>query len=96
MYNVKAGLLMGKHQPPPPNIGKYEKSRIYKITCPTCNMKYTGQTGRSFNTRFRERLRDFKYGYGISRFAQHLPENGHSIGPMEEIITPCISPIKDD
>jgi hypothetical protein len=49
-------------------------------------MKYTGQTGRSFNTRFQEHLRDFKHGNGKSRFAQHLLENGHAIGPIEEIM----------
>jgi hypothetical protein len=49
-------------------------------------MKYTGQTGRSFNARFREHLREFKNGYGKSRFAQHLLENRHDIGPMNDII----------
>jgi sRNA-binding regulator protein Hfq len=49
-------------------------------------MKYTGQTGRSFNARFREHLRDFKNGYGKSRFAQHLLENRHAIGPMNDIM----------
>ena len=49
-------------------------------------MKYTGQRGGSFNTRFREHLRDFKNGYGKSRFAQHLLENKHAIGPMSGIM----------
>jgi hypothetical protein len=49
-------------------------------------MKYMGQTGRSFYTRFQEHLRDFKYANGKSTFAQHLLENRHSIGPMEEIM----------
>jgi hypothetical protein len=40
---------------------------------------------RSFNTQFREHLRVFKYGYGKSIFAQHLLENGHAIGPMQDI-----------
>jgi len=49
-------------------------------------MKYTGQTGRSFNTRFRKHLRDFKNGYGESSFAQHLVENRHAFGPMNDIM----------
>jgi hypothetical protein len=49
-------------------------------------MKYMGQTGRSFSTRFQEHLRDFKHGNGKSRFAWHLLENGHAISPMEEIM----------
>ena len=76
---------MGKHSHHPQQ-SKYEKSEIYQITCPTYNMKYTGQTGRSFNTLFREHPRDFKNGYSKSRFAQHLLENRHAIGPMNEIM----------
>jgi hypothetical protein len=45
-----------------------------------------GQTGRLFCTRFQEQLRDFKYADGKSTFPQHLLENRHAIGPMEEIM----------
>jgi hypothetical protein len=31
---------------------KYEKCGIYELTCPSCNMKYVGQTGRPFKVRF--------------------------------------------
>jgi len=54
---------------------KYEKCGIYQITCPTCNMRYIGKTGRPFKVRFREHLHDFKYRNGKSRFAQHLIDN---------------------
>jgi len=47
-------------------------------------MKYTGQTGRSFRTRFQEHLRDFRYDNGKSIFALQLLGNGHDIGPMED------------
>jgi hypothetical protein len=49
-------------------------------------MKYMGQTERSSNTCFQEHFRDFKYRNTKSTFAQHLLENGHTIGPMEEIM----------
>ena len=49
-------------------------------------MKYMGQTSRSFNTCFKEHLRDFRNGYGKSRFAQHLLENRHAISPMKDIM----------
>ena len=49
-------------------------------------MKYIGQTGRPFLKRFQENLRNFKYGNGKSRFAQHLLDNKHAIGPMEDIM----------
>jgi len=64
---------------------KYEKSGIYQLSCPTCNRKYIGQTGRSFHVRFREHQHDYKYICRKSRFA-HLLDEGHTFGPMENII----------
>ena len=46
-----------------------------------------GQTDRSFRTRYREHIRDFKYNSGNSKYAQHLIENGHSFGPINESVT---------
>ena len=45
----------------------------------------TGQTGKPFKTRFQEHVRVFKYNRK-SAFAQHLLDNGHSIGMMEDIM----------
>jgi hypothetical protein len=49
-------------------------------------MKYTGQTERSFRTRFQEHLQNFKQSNGKSSFAQHLLENAHAIGTIEDIM----------
>ena len=49
-------------------------------------MTYTGQTGRSFKTRFKEHMRDFKHNNKKSKFAQHLLEEGHAIGNMDDIM----------
>jgi hypothetical protein len=49
-------------------------------------MKYIGQTGRSFRTRFKEHFRDFKHNIEKSKFAQHLLNSGHSMGPIENIM----------
>ena len=48
-------------------------------------MKYTGQTGRPFKVRFQEHVWDFKYN-NRSKFAQHLIDNKHAIGKMEDIM----------
>ena len=48
-------------------------------------MRYIGQTGRPFRTRYQEQLRDFKYNYK-SKFAQHLLEKQHAIDKMENIM----------
>jgi hypothetical protein len=49
-------------------------------------MKYIGQTGGTFKIRFAEHFRDYKYNSNISKFAQHLLENKHSIGPIDDIM----------
>jgi len=49
-------------------------------------MKYTGQTGRPFKVIFQEHVRYFKYNNNISKFAQHLVDNKHAIGKMEDIM----------
>jgi hypothetical protein len=49
-------------------------------------MKYTRQTWRSFKIRSQEHLRNFKYVSGKSRFAQHPIDNGHAMGPLQDIM----------
>jgi hypothetical protein len=49
-------------------------------------MKHIGQTESPFKVRLLEHLRDFKYENKKSKFAQHLLENRHSIGPIEGIM----------
>jgi len=49
-------------------------------------MKYTGQTGRPFKVRFQGYVRDFKYNNNRSKFAQHLIDDKHAIGKMEDIM----------
>ena len=65
---------------------KYHRSGLYQLTCPECEMKYTGQTGRPFKVRFQEHVRDFKYNNNRSKFAQHLKDNKHAIDKMEDIM----------
>ena len=65
---------------------KYDQSGLYQLTCPDCKMKYTGQTGRPFRVRFQEHTQDFKYNNSKSKFMQHLIDNKHAIGNMEDII----------
>jgi len=37
-------------------------------------------------SRFREHVRDFKYNNNRSKFTQHLIDNKHAIGKMEDIM----------
>jgi hypothetical protein len=36
-----------------PRTDKYSKSGIYELICLDCRLKYIGQTGRTFNTRYK-------------------------------------------
>jgi hypothetical protein len=65
---------------------QFNNSGVYRLTCPDCGTKYVGQTGRPFHVRFQEHFRDFKYNNNKSKFATHLLENNHSIGPINDIM----------
>jgi hypothetical protein len=47
---------------------------------------HVGQTGRPFRIRFREHYNDYKYANNRSKFAQHIIDEGHSFGPMNDIM----------
>ena len=47
-------------------------------------MKNVGQTGRPFRVRFEGHFLDYKYANIESKFVQHLPENSHSFGPIDD------------
>jgi hypothetical protein len=65
---------------------QYERSGVYCLTCPDCHMKYVGQTDSSFHRRHKEHFHDFKYNIRKSRFAIHLLDNKHSMGPIYGIM----------
>jgi hypothetical protein len=86
-YTAKQTIRKLLSQKPKPTIDKFSNSGVYQLTCPNCRMKYIGQTGRSFKTCFSEHLRDFKHNIQKSKFSQHLLNSGHSIGPIDDIMS---------
>ena len=82
--NNTIGKRLAVKQEVPQN--KYDKSGVYQLTYPECKMKYTGQTGRPFKVRFQEHAQDFKYNNNRSKFVQHLINNKHAIGNVEDIM----------
>lgn len=64
------------------NNTTFNKSRIYRLNCRDCDMRYIGRTGQSFLTRYREHFRDYKYNNGTLKYAQHLLDNKHCIGSI--------------
>jgi hypothetical protein len=78
--------LMIKTDEPDPQQ-QYKKSGIYCLTCPDCQKKYVGQTGRSFHKRYKEHFHGYKYNLRKTSFATHLLDCNHSIGPISEVMT---------
>ena len=52
---------------------------VYKIPCTNCSWCYIGETGRAFNTRKKEHLRNTKTAAKGSRIANHAWSNNHVI-----------------
>jgi hypothetical protein len=64
----------------------YKQSSIYKMTCQSCHKVYVGQTGQNLITRYKEHIRNIRFNKEESAFAQHIPNQGHQYGPMEQIM----------
>lgn len=58
----------------------HKKSGVYKLVCDECNGIYVGQTGRNFQTRYKEHLAAYRNNCPErSHFAKHLIDTGHSL-----------------
>jgi len=83
--NNTIGKLLSNIDVRKPN-DKLDNSGIYRLSCPDCNMKYIGQTGRSFKVRFKEHFHDFNYNNSKSKYATHLLENHHSMVTIDDTL----------
>ena len=52
---------------------------VYKIPCTSCSWCYIGETGRAFNTRKKEHLRNTETAAKGSRIANQARSNNHAI-----------------
>jgi hypothetical protein len=67
-----------------PLENKYNKSGIYQLNCQNCQMKYIGQTGRNFKTRYTEHIKAIQNNQEQkSKFAQHILETQHTYSTIE-------------
>jgi hypothetical protein len=64
----------------------FRNSDVYQLTCKDCGNKYTGQTGRSFEKRFKEHFLSFRNNNYNSKFSQHLLETGHAFGKIDDMM----------
>lgn len=73
--NLQSILFNGKDK-----VEKGNKSGVYRLTCSDCGKVYVGQTGRSFNTRYKEHVACYRHNHpDKSNFAKHLLECSHSL-----------------
>ena len=68
------------------NTTIYNKSGIYKLTCKTCQHVYMGQTSRNLKKRYQEHVRYIRNNDLQSAFTQHILNNQHEYGTIEEIM----------
>jgi hypothetical protein len=57
---------------------KYNNSGIYQIRCLDCPLKYIGQTGRTFNIRYKEHIHAFRNNNSNSGYSNHILNTGHT------------------
>jgi hypothetical protein len=81
MYEVRSQMnyLQSKNRDP----DKYNHSGIYELKCNSCQLKYIGQTGRNFRTRYREHIHAIHSNKTTSKYAQHILDTGHAYGTLE-------------
>ena len=60
---------------------------VYKIPCSNCLWCYIGETGRAFNTRKKEHLRNTKIAAKGSKIANHAWSNSHATDFDDALIT---------
>jgi len=61
----------------------HNKPGIYQLKCNTCNLSYMGQTSRNLKTRYHEHIRYIKNNNPQSAYAQHISNNRHDFGTIE-------------
>jgi hypothetical protein len=64
----------------------YNLSGVYQMECKGCPLKYVGQTGRTFRTRYSEHIREIQTNGKNSNYAQHIHDTTHDYVTMEKTV----------
>jgi hypothetical protein len=65
---------------------RYDESGVYELICQNCPGTYIGQTGRNFETRFKEHVQDIKNNKSKIGFAHHILNTGHAYDNIENTL----------
>jgi hypothetical protein len=69
------------------NKNDYENSAIYGLRCTTCHLTYIGQTGQNLKTCYSKHARYIRSNNLQPAYAQHILQQWHEYGPMQETMT---------
>ncbi|PNF39362.1 hypothetical protein B7P43_G18159, partial [Cryptotermes secundus] len=78
--NTIKNFLRIKHE----TTDKYNLCGVYQMTCKDCDLKYVGQTGCNFRTRYKEHIREIKMNGQKSKFAQHILDTTHNYHTIDK------------
>jgi hypothetical protein len=67
---------------PPTKTDNYNRSNIYQIKSQSCPLKFTGQTGRIFDIRYKEHIHFIKHNKSNSGYSNHTLNTGHIYGTI--------------
>jgi len=65
----------------------HNRSGIYQLKCHTCNHLYVGQTSCNLKIRHNEHIRYIKRNNPQSAYAQHILNNRHEYGTIDNLMT---------
>jgi hypothetical protein len=54
------------------------------MNCKDCELKYIGQTGRDFRTRYKEHIQAIRTNNPNSKYAQHILDTQHTYSNTQE------------
>ena len=64
--------------PYPRTFELQNEKRRYVLSCKKCGLQYVGQTGNTFNERFRAHLTDIRQGNAFKQVSRHFTSYNHS------------------
>jgi hypothetical protein len=63
---------------------KYNNRGVYQMKCLDCPLKYIGQTGRTFNVRYKEHVQAIRNNNSNSGYSNRILNRGHTYGTIAD------------
>jgi hypothetical protein len=82
--NIKIAFRTKNLVKPSLQQDEYENSGVYQIRCMDCPLKYIGQTGQTFKTRYKEHIQAIRNNNSNSGYSKHILNTGHTYGSITD------------